>query len=128
MPRHAEDAKTHSRNVRTRKGTPAESHSAPRGQSGKVRYAVIGCGHIAQAAVLPAFAHAKGNSELAALVTNDKKKLKELGKRYKVDALYDYKGLSRCLAEENIDAVYVRRVGQRENRGRSRYRPSACFA
>ena len=33
----------------------------------KIRYAVVGLGHIAQVAVLPAFAHASANSELAAL-------------------------------------------------------------
>jgi len=39
--------------------------------SGPVRYAVVGLGHIAQVAVLPAFAHARRNSRLAALVSND---------------------------------------------------------
>ena len=34
----------------------------------KIRYAVVGLGHIAQTAVLPAFEHAE-NSELATLVT-----------------------------------------------------------
>ena len=37
----------------------------------KVRYAVVGLGYIAQVAVLPAFAHAKENSELVALVSGD---------------------------------------------------------
>lgn len=73
----------------------------------RVRYAVIGLGHIAQAAVLPAFAHAKKNSELAALVTDDPKKLSELGERYKISARYNYADLRRCLAEESIDAVYI---------------------
>ncbi|MBS0191513.1 MAG: Gfo/Idh/MocA family oxidoreductase [Phycisphaerales bacterium] len=72
----------------------------------KIRYAVVGLGHIAQAAVLPAFAHA-GNSELVALVTGDAKKLNELGKRYKVSALYGYEDLARCIERERIDAVYV---------------------
>ncbi len=76
-------------------------------QARKVRYAVAGLGYIAQAAVLPAFAHATRNSELAALVTDDQDKLKELGARYSVEALYDYAGLRRCLAEESIDALYV---------------------
>jgi len=31
---------------------------------GPVRYAVVGLGHIAQVAVLPAFAHARRNSRL----------------------------------------------------------------
>lgn len=42
----------------------------------KVRYAVVGLGHLAQVAVLPGFAHAK-NSELVALVSGDPKKLVE---------------------------------------------------
>ena len=41
----------------------------------RVRYAVVGLGYIAQAAVLPAFVHAKENSELAALVSDDPQKL-----------------------------------------------------
>ena len=52
-----------------------------------VRYAVIGLGHIAQAAVLPAFAHARRNSRLAALVSGEKKKLKSLGRAYGIDRL-----------------------------------------
>ena len=43
----------------------------------KIRYAVIGLGHIAQTAVLPAFKHAK-NSKLVALITGDPKKNREL--------------------------------------------------
>ena len=50
-----------------------------------VRYAVVGLGYIAQIAVLPAFAHAKRNSRLRALVSSDSTKLAELGDRYAVD-------------------------------------------
>ncbi|MBX3387820.1 MAG: Gfo/Idh/MocA family oxidoreductase [Phycisphaeraceae bacterium] len=77
-----------------------------RQKSSKVRYAVIGLGHIAQAAMLPAFSHA-GNSALAALVSGDAKKLKVLGKRYRVGGLYDYGELEKCIEQEEIDAVYV---------------------
>ena len=38
---------------------------------GPVRYAVVGLGHIAQVAVLPAFAHARRNSRLVAVVSGD---------------------------------------------------------
>jgi hypothetical protein len=38
---------------------------------GAVRYAAVGKGYIAQAAVLLAFAHAKRNSRLAAIVSGD---------------------------------------------------------
>ena len=47
----------------------------------KVRYAVVGLGHIAQVAVLPAFAHA-ANSEVTALVSDDRAKLKALARKY----------------------------------------------
>jgi glucose-fructose oxidoreductase len=50
----------------------------------KVRYAVVGLGYIAQAAVLPAFEHARRNSELAALVSSDGVKLRKLGQKYGV--------------------------------------------
>ena len=48
----------------------------------KIRYAVIGLGHIAQAAMLPAFKHARRNSELTALVSGDAKKLQLLAQKY----------------------------------------------
>lgn len=73
----------------------------------KVRYAVVGLGHIAQVAVLPAFAHASRNSELAAFVSDDPKKLRELGKRYGVDRLYSYEQYGECLESGEIDAVYI---------------------
>jgi glucose-fructose oxidoreductase len=69
-----------------------------------VRYAVVGLGHIAQVAVLPAFAHARRNSTLAALVSDDAAKRKELAQRYKVPA-FSYDDFDQCLAE--VDAVYI---------------------
>lgn len=58
--------------------------SKPRAHGAKVRYAVVGLGHIAQVAVLPAFAHAAFNSHMTALVSDDPKKLESLSRRYKV--------------------------------------------
>lgn len=55
------------------------------GRGGKVRYAVVGLGHIAQVAVLPAFAHAARNSELTALVSDDPSKHQKLSKKYNID-------------------------------------------
>jgi hypothetical protein len=46
----------------------------------KIRYAIVGLGHIAQTAVLPAFKHAE-NSELAALITGNPEKDRELSER-----------------------------------------------
>ena len=70
-----------------------------------VRYAVVGLGHIAQVAVLPAFAHARRNSTLVALVSDDARKRRELSRRYRVDAAYAYDEFEECL--EDVDAVYL---------------------
>lgn len=72
-----------------------------------VRYAVVGLGHIAQAAVLPAFAHAKQNSVLTALVSNDPVKLQELGRKYSVEHRFSYDQFEACLRSGHIDAVYI---------------------
>jgi glucose-fructose oxidoreductase len=72
----------------------------------KVRYAVVGLGYIAQNAVLPAFAHARRNSELVALVSGDETKLAKLGRRYGV-ACYGYSDYRRLVASGDIDAVYI---------------------
>jgi predicted dehydrogenase len=71
-----------------------------------VRYAVVGQGYIAQAAVLPAFAHARRNSRLVALVSGDRRKRRELGKRYGVPS-YDYEEYDSLLESGAVDAVYI---------------------
>lgn len=73
----------------------------------KVRYAVVGLGHIAQVAVLPAFAHATANSALTALVSGNRTKLKELSRRYRVEHTYSYDDYDECLRSGAIDAVYI---------------------
>lgn len=72
-----------------------------------VRYAVIGLGHIAQAAVLPAFKHARRNSVLAALVSGENKKLRQLGRRYRVQRVCGYDEVDELFASGEIDAVYI---------------------
>jgi glucose-fructose oxidoreductase len=72
----------------------------------RVRYAVVGLGHIAQVAVLPAFAHAE-NSELVALVSDDPEKLAKLGRRYKVQNRFSYDQYDDCLRSGLVDAVYI---------------------
>ena len=74
---------------------------------GRIRYAVVGLGHIAQTAVLPAFKHARENSELAALVSNDPEKLATLAEKYRISAAYTYEEYDACLRNEEVDAVYV---------------------
>jgi glucose-fructose oxidoreductase len=72
-----------------------------------VRYAVVGLGHIAQAAVLPAFGHARRNSVLAALVSGDSRKREQLGRRYRVKRVCDYGEVDELFASGDIDAVYI---------------------
>ena len=76
-------------------------------QSGKraVRYAIVGLGHIAQVAMLPAFTHARRNSRLTALVSDDRTKLQALARRYGVDSTFTYDDYDACL--EQVDAVYI---------------------
>jgi glucose-fructose oxidoreductase len=71
----------------------------------KVRYAVVGLGYIAQAAVLPAFAHARRNSSLHAIVSGSTEKLNELGDKYRIPVRASYDEYERCLQE--VDAVYI---------------------
>jgi glucose-fructose oxidoreductase len=74
-------------------------------RQGPVRYAVVGLGHIAQVAVLPAFAHAQRNSRLTALVSDDARKRRVVGEKYRVAQTYSYDEYDACLAE--VDAVYI---------------------
>jgi glucose-fructose oxidoreductase len=80
--------------VRARRGRP-------------VRYAVIGQGYIAQSAVLPAFAHAHRNSQLAALLSDDPVKLKKLSRTYGVELVGSYDEYDALLRSGEIDAVYI---------------------
>jgi len=71
----------------------------------QIRYAVVGLGHIAQVAVLPAFGNARRNSRLAALVSGDPLKREELGKKYQVEKTYSYEQYEECL--KTVEAVYI---------------------
>ena len=72
-----------------------------------IRYAVVGCGHIAQVAVLPAFANARRNSKLVAIVSGDPVKREELTKKYQLERAVDYGGYDQLLQSGAIDAVYI---------------------
>ena len=72
----------------------------------KVRYAVVGLGHIAQTAVLPGFAKAR-SAEIAALVSGTPAKLEKLQRQYDVPRVYDYAHFDECLDSPDIDAVFV---------------------
>jgi predicted dehydrogenase len=72
----------------------------------KIRFAVVGLGHFAQTAILPAFANASENSTLSALVTGDVEKAATLGSRHNVP-VYRYEDFDRLLESHDIDAVYI---------------------
>jgi len=71
----------------------------------RIRYAVVGLGHIAQVAVLPAFAQATRNAELVTVVSSDRAKRREMAKRYKLQQTFSYDQFDECL--RTVDAVYI---------------------
>jgi predicted dehydrogenase len=72
--------------------------------SRRIRYAVVGLGHIAQVAVLPAFESAK-NSELVSIVSGEREKREKLGKKYRLEHVYSYEDYDLALSQ--VDAVYL---------------------
>jgi len=75
--------------------------------AGTVRYAVLGLGHIAQIAILPAFFQAQQNSTLAALVSDDPEKLRKLSRRYGINRVCSYEEADELFESGEIDAVYI---------------------
>jgi predicted dehydrogenase len=86
--------------------SPPSASRSNRSRS-RIRYAVVGLGHIAQNAILPAFAHAKENSELTALVSHDPAKLRAMSREYGVENCFSYDEFELCLHSGIIDAVYI---------------------
>jgi predicted dehydrogenase len=93
--------RSHATGSKPRRGSPRRSSTTA------VRFAVVGLGHIAQAAVLPAFGHARGKARLAALVSDNPTKLKALSRRYDVPHTYTYDQYDECLRSGEVDAVYI---------------------
>jgi len=76
-------------------------------QPDKVRYAVVGAGHIAQVAVLPAFDHARESCELVALVSGDPLKREEVTEKYDIEHVGGYDQYEEILKTSRADAVYI---------------------
>jgi glucose-fructose oxidoreductase len=74
---------------------------------GRIRYAVVGLGSFAQAAILPAFAHASDQAELVAVVSRDSAKRDELARRYGARFTYATDDYDDCLLNPEVDAVYL---------------------
>src|SRR5678816_3880379 len=64
--------------------------AATSGMARKIRYAIVGQGYFAQRKILPAFAHARKNSERTALFSDDPVKLKRLSRRYGAEHALGY--------------------------------------
>jgi glucose-fructose oxidoreductase len=78
---------------------------APR-REGPVRFAVVGQGHFAQSAILPAFDEAP-DCELVALFSDDRTKLDVLKAKYDVAHALDYDQYDEFLRSRAVDAVYI---------------------
>src|SRR4051812_41683426 len=72
----------------------------------KIRYGVVGLGWFAHAAILPAYANARDNSELVALVSGDVDKAGALAEKYQVP-VYHYDQYDNLLRSGQLDAVYI---------------------
>jgi len=72
----------------------------------KVGFAVVGLGSIAQTSVLPAFRRCK-KAQLVALVSRDKKKATRVAREFRATAAYDQNEFGECLANPDVEAVYV---------------------
>jgi predicted dehydrogenase len=71
-----------------------------------IRMAVVGLGHFAQAAVLPALRQLQ-EVEIAALVSGTPEKLETLATRYHVPIRSTYDRYDELMASGDIDAVYI---------------------
>lgn len=74
--------------------------------SKRVGFAVVGLGHIAEHAVLPAFAHSR-KTRLVALVSGNERKASQLAQRFRAPDYYTYDDFALCLSHPQVDAVYL---------------------
>src|SRR5215471_14891734 len=75
-------------------------------RSERVRFAVVGQGHFAQSAILPAFTNARG-CELVAIFSGDETKLRALKRKYGVEHALPYLHYDGFLESGAVDAVYI---------------------
>lgn len=92
------------RGTASRKKT--KTSRGPSKQETRVRFAVVGQGYFAQAAILPAFA-ATRRCDLRAIFSDDETKLASLRAKYHVDAALGYDQYDEYLRSGEVDAVYI---------------------
>lgn len=73
----------------------------------KIRYAIVGLGHIAQDAVIPAFRKAKKNSALTTIISQHEEKLHYFGNKYKIQNRFLFSNLKDALSSNEFDAIYI---------------------
>jgi predicted dehydrogenase len=93
--------------ARSRKNGKQGNGSSKKAGGARLRWAVVGQGYFAQAAVLPAFAHARRSSELVALFSDDEKKRRKVAKKYGAAHALPYESYDDLLASGEVDAVYI---------------------
>jgi predicted dehydrogenase len=91
------------RAARVSKGSGPTDEGA---SDGVVAWAVVGQGHFAQTAILPAFAHAK-NARLVAIFSDDDEKKDELRRAYGVEHALGYEQFDDFLRSGAVQAVYI---------------------
>ena len=74
-----------------------------------VGFAVVGMGSIAEVAVLPAFKNSN-HCRLAAVVSHDYERAKQLGNKFGVKDCYAYDDYERCLRNPAVEAVFIASV------------------
>ncbi|HUI42937.1 MAG TPA: Gfo/Idh/MocA family oxidoreductase [Terriglobia bacterium] len=74
--------------------------------SKRIGYAVVGLGHIAQHAVLPAFKNSK-KSRLVALVSGSRTKARRLARQFGAAHAHTYDEYDACLANPQVQAVFI---------------------
>jgi len=72
----------------------------------KIRYAVVGAGWISQEAFLPAVEQTR-NSEVAAIVSGNAAKAKQLADFYGIKNVYAYEQFDAMARSGTVDAVYI---------------------
>jgi predicted dehydrogenase len=84
-----------------------QANRSRREHPARLRWAVVGQGYFAQAAILPAFAHARRSCELVALFSDDQKKRERLARRHQVAFALPYEEYDDFLRSGEVQAVYI---------------------
>ncbi|CAN5795687.1 Gfo/Idh/MocA family oxidoreductase [soil metagenome] len=71
------------------------------------RFALLGAGHIAQKAVLPAFANTRGECQLTAIISGDAAKRATLARQYRLAHTFDYSEFDAACKSGLFDALYI---------------------